>query len=67
MKFTYKEQREYETIDQDIAVLEERLENLDREMMENATNSAKLSQLTLEKEEAQASLDEKNGTVGLFK
>ncbi len=59
LKFTYKEQREYETIDQDIAVLEERLENLDREMMENATNSAKLSQLTLEKEEAQASLDEK--------
>ena len=39
--------------------MEERLENLDREMMENATNSAKLSQLTLEKEEAQASLDEK--------
>ena len=59
LKFTFKEQKEYETIDQDIASLEERLEKLDQEMMENATNSAKLSQLTLEKEEVQASLDEK--------
>ena len=39
LKFSYKEQKEYETIDDDIAKLEEELENIDDEMMKNATNS----------------------------
>ena len=59
LKFSYKEQREYETIDEDIAALEEKLEELDGEIMANATNSAKLGELMEKKEQAQAELDEK--------
>ena len=59
LKFSYKEQKEYETIDDDIASLEAKIEALDAEMMANATNSAKLSELTLEKEQAEALLEEK--------
>lgn len=59
LKFTYKEQKEFETIDDDIAKLEEKLEQLDDEIMENATNSGKLAELTEQKEAAQAELDEK--------
>ena len=59
LKFTYKEQKEYETIEEDIAALEEELETLDDEMMKNATNSAKLSELTARQEEVQKALDEK--------
>ena len=59
LKFSYKEQREYETIDDDIAKLEETIEKLDREMVKNATNSVKLSELMKEKEETQTALEEK--------
>ena len=59
LKFSYKEQKEYETIDEDIANLEERIESLDADMIANATNSAKLSELMKEKEEAEATLEEK--------
>ncbi len=59
LKFSYKEQKEYETIDDDIAKLEEELENIDDEMMKNATNSAKLSELTKQKEEKEMLLEEK--------
>ena len=59
MKFSYMEQKEFETIDEDIAKLEEKLEKLDADMMANATNSAKLSELTLEKELAEKQLEEK--------
>ena len=59
LKFSYMEQKEFETIDEDIAKLEEKLEKLDADMMANATNSAKLSELTLEKELAEKQLEEK--------
>ena len=59
LKFSYMEQKEFETIDEDIAKLEEKLEKLDADMMANATNSAKLSELTLEKEFAEKQLEEK--------
>lgn len=59
LKFTFKEQREYDTIDDDIAALEEKIEKLDRDMMANATNSLKLSEITAEKEKAEAELEEK--------
>ena len=59
LKFTYKEQKEYDTIDEDIAALEEKIESLDAEMMANATNSAKLSELTAEKERVEQQLEEK--------
>lgn len=59
LKFTFKEQKEFETIDDDIAALEEKIQSLDEEMMANATNSGKLAQLAKEKEEAEAQLEEK--------
>ena len=59
LKFSYKEQKEYETIDEDIAALEEKIEDLDAQMAANATNSAKLSEILKEKEEAEKSLEEK--------
>ena len=52
LKFTFKEQREFETIDEDIEKLEE-------EMMKNATNSGKLREIVEEKEEAEKALEEK--------
>ncbi len=59
LKFSFKEAREYETIDDEIAALEEKLECLDQEMLKYATNSVKLSELVQQKEETQNALDEK--------
>ena len=59
LKFSYKEQKEYETIDDDIAALEERIEELEQEMLKNATNSAKLSEIMAQKEETEHALEEK--------
>ncbi len=59
LKFTYKEQKEYEIIDEEIAALEEAIEKLDADMMKNATNSAKLSELIVQKETAESLLEEK--------
>lgn len=59
LKFSFKEQREYETIDEDIGKLEAKIEKLDADIMANATNSGKLNELTKEKEEAEALLEEK--------
>ena len=46
-------------LDEDIAKLEEKIEKLDREMVKNATNSVKLSELMKEKEETETTLEEK--------
>ena len=59
LKFSYKEQREFETIDEDIAKLEEKIEKLDAQMEANATNSVKLKELIEEKEKVEAQLEEK--------
>ena len=59
LKFSYKEQKEYETIDDDIAALEAKIEECDAEMLKNATNSAKLSEIMAKKEEAEVALEEK--------
>lgn len=59
LKFTYQEQKEYDTIDDVIAELEERIAGLEDEMLANATNSAKLSELTEMKAQAEALLEEK--------
>lgn len=59
LKFSYKEQREYETIEDDIAALEQKVEDLDNEMAANATNAAKLRELMEEKEKTEAALEEK--------
>ena len=59
LKFSYKEQKEYETIEDDIAALEQKLEDLDNEMAANATNAAKLRELVEKKENAEKMLEEK--------
>ena len=59
LKFSFKEQREYETIDNDIAALEDKIAALDHEIMANATNSGKLNELTQQKEQAEKDLEEK--------
>lgn len=59
LKFSYKEQREYETIEDDIAALEEKIVQLDADMAANATNSVKLGELLKEKEASEAQLEEK--------
>ncbi|WP_294393980.1 ABC-F family ATP-binding cassette domain-containing protein [uncultured Clostridium sp.] len=58
-KFTFKEQKEFETIDDDIAELEEKIENLEKDMAANSSNYGKLNELMKEKDETQAKLDEK--------
>ena len=59
LKFSFKEQREFETIDDEIAELEAKIEKLDQDIMANATNSGKLNELTKEKETAEEKLEEK--------
>lgn len=59
LKFTFQEKREFETIDDEIAKLEQKLEELEQKILENATNSMKLQELTVEKEETESRLDEK--------
>jgi ATP-binding cassette subfamily F protein uup len=59
LKFTYSEQKEFETIDEDIASLEEQIRKLEEDILANATNSGKLNELTVQKEEMEEKLDEK--------
>ena len=59
IKFTYKEQREYETIDADIAELEEKIAAIDVAMGEAVSDYNKLTKLSTEKEELEQQLEEK--------
>ena len=59
LKFTYKEQKEYETIEDDIAAMEERMEAIDDEMVKNAHDFVKLNELTKEKSALETSIEEK--------
>ena len=59
LKFSYKEQREFETIDEDIAALEEKIAAYEEEILANATDSGKLNELMKKKEEAEKTLEEK--------
>ena len=59
LKFTYQEQRDYETIESEIAALEEKIDMLDQEMAAASTDFVKLNQLVTEKEEAENLLEEK--------
>ena len=49
LKFSFKEQREYDTIDADIAALEEKIAACDREIAENASDYLALERLSEEK------------------
>lgn len=59
LKFTYQEQREYDTIDADIAALEEKIANIDAAVLDAASDYTKLSELTQTKEELEQELEEK--------
>ena len=59
LKFSFKEQREWDTIEDEIANLEADLEALDGQIAESATNYGKLNQLMTEKAEKEALLEEK--------
>lgn len=59
LRFSYKEQREYESIEDEIAALEEKLERLDVDMAENASDFVKLDELSKEKEIVEQFLEEK--------
>ncbi len=59
LKFTYKEQREYETIESEIAALEEKIETLENSMGRFSSDFVKLNEIVKEKEEAEALLEEK--------
>ena len=56
-KFTFKEQKEFETIDEDISKLEEKLQSIEEDMTKNSSNYGKLNELMKEKEEVQEKLD----------
>ncbi len=59
IKFTFKEQKEYETIESDIEKLEQDIAALDEEMLKNASNYGKLHAISIEKDEKEALLMEK--------
>lgn len=59
LKFSYNEQREYETIEADIEKLESKIEELEADILKNASNFVKLNELTNEKMKAEAALEEK--------
>ncbi len=58
LKLSYKEQREWETIEDDIAALEEKISSLDREIGASASNYSKLNELMAEKEKTEEKLEE---------
>ncbi|WP_312426292.1 ABC-F family ATP-binding cassette domain-containing protein [Lacrimispora sp.] len=59
LKFSFKEQREWETIEEDLAALEEKIEALDRQMGEAASDYSRLNALMEEKTEQERLLEEK--------
>ena len=59
LKFTYKEQREWETIEETIAALEEEVAEPEGEILQAASDYSRLNRLMQEKEEKEAQLEEK--------
>ncbi len=59
LKFTYKEQKEFETIDEDIEKLEEKIAELDGQISKCATDFIKLNEFMQEKEKTEAQLSDK--------
>ncbi|KEZ91935.1 ABC-F family ATP-binding cassette domain-containing protein, partial [Lacrimispora celerecrescens] len=59
LKFSFKEQREWDTIEEDLAALEEKIEALDRQMGEAARDYSRLNALMEEKTEQERLLEEK--------
>lgn len=59
LRFTYQEQREFETIDETIEKLEAGISALEKELLAAATDYGKLQELTAKKEAAEAELEQK--------
>ena len=59
LKFTYQEQKDYETIEADMAALEEKMAALDKDIAAAAHDFVKLNKLVEENEELEAELDKK--------
>lgn len=59
LKFSYKEQKEFETIDEDIEKLEEKIAELEEQISKCATDFIKLNELMQEKEKTEAELSDK--------
>lgn len=59
LKFTYMEQKEFETIDDEIEALERYLEELEQKTLRMATDFVKLNELMEEKEKTEADLEQK--------
>ena len=59
LKFSFREQREFETIDGDIAALEAEIADCDAQIAENASDYVKLQALTEQKQALEASLEAK--------
>lgn len=57
LKFSYKEQREFDTIDEEIALLEEKIREIEKEMEMAASQYSKLQELTEEKEALEQELE----------
>ena len=59
LRFSYKEQKEYETIDDDIAALENGITETEQQISKCVSDYVKLSELTAQKEKLEQQLEEK--------
>ncbi len=59
LKFTYKEQREFETIDDDIANLEQEIEDTEKALALSSSDYVKLQELSQKKDELETLLSDK--------
>lgn len=59
LKFTYAEQKEFDTVEDDIGNIEDRLSEIDDEMNRNAKDFVMLNKLNTEKEELEKELEHK--------
>jgi len=59
LRFSFKEQKEYETIDSDIAALEEKINALESDMTRYASDYGRLNQIVRDKDETESLLEQK--------
>ena len=59
LKFSYQEQKEYETIEETVAALEEKISQIEKDMERYATDFIELNKLSQEKEMTENQLQEK--------
>ena len=59
LKFSYKEQREYDTIDDTIAQLEQQVKEVEAQLLRSTSDYVKLQELSAKKEQLEQELEEK--------